>query len=352
MKKIAYLTGTRAEFGLMQGILKKIESQPAFKLLLMATGMHLLPEFGQTIDEVKAEFPELKIIDATYKDDNRLSMARFLGKCCQLVTETLQQEKPDLVLVLGDRAEQLAMAQTAAYLAIPVIHLHGGEHTTTVDNKARNAIAMLADYHLPATKKSAEKLMTMGIEPNKIQVVGAPGLDEINNLGKSEKKEFLVVLQHPDEDEHNAAEQMQTTLKAFLSFNLPVKIIYPNSDPGGREIIKVILEYVKKYPDRLEAFPNLTHEAYLKLLSQAKVLIGNSSSALIEAPSLGLMAVNIGPRQKGREKAENVIDADYEEKSIIQAIKLALEKKFDRNDNPYGDGQTSERVLAFLNQKF
>ena len=190
MKKAAYLTGTRAEFGLMQKILKKIDSNSHFNLLLLATGMHLLPEFGQTINEVKKEFPEVKIITATYEDDNRLSQARFLSQCCRLVTETLQQEKPDLVLVLGDRAEQLAMAQTAAYLAIPVIHLHGGEHTTTIDNKARNAITMLADYHLPATKKSAEKLISMGIEANKIQVVGAPGLDEIKNLEKSEKKNF------------------------------------------------------------------------------------------------------------------------------------------------------------------
>lgn len=348
MKKIAYLTGTRAEFGLMRLILKKIEAQPEFKLLLMATGMHLLPEFGQTIDEVKAEFPEVKIIDATYQDDNRLSMARFLGKCCQLVTEILRQEKPDLVLVLGDRAEQLAMAQAAAYLAIPVIHLHGGEHTTTVDNKARNAIAMLADYHLPATEKSKEKLITMGIKPDKIQVVGAPGLDEINNSEKLEKKEFLVILQHPDEQEHNSAEQMKITLDAVLNFNLQIKIIYPNSDPGGREIIKVIQEYVKKYPPRFEAFPNLTHKEYLKLLRQALVLIGNSSSALIEAPSLGLPAVNIGPRQQGREKAGNVINTDYNEQAIIQAIKLALTKKTTKGSNPYGDGKTSERVIKFL----
>ncbi len=348
MKKIAYLTGTRAEFGLMQEILKKINSQPGFKLLLMATGMHLLPEFGKTINEVKTDFPAVKILDATYQDDNRLSMARFLGKCCQLATEILQQEKPDFVLVLGDRAEQLAMAQAAAYLAIPVIHLHGGEHTTTIDNKARNAITMLADYHLPATEKSKEKLITMGIEPAKIKVVGAPGLEEINNLKKTTKKEFLIVLQHPDEQEQDAGKQMAITLEAALSFNLPVKIIYPNSDPGGREIIKVIQEYLKKCPDKLETFPSLAHENYLKLLNQARVLIGNSSSALIEAPSLGLPAVNIGPRQKGREKAENVIDADYDEKAIIQAIKLALARKPAAGINPYGDGKTSERVIKFL----
>ena len=157
-----------------------------------------------------------------------------------------------------------------------------------------------------------------------------------------------MVLQHPDEQEQDAAKQISSTLEATLSFNLPVKIIYPNSDPGGRQIIKVIQEYVKKYPDKFEALPNLIHEDYLKLLNQAQALIGNSSSALIEAPSLGLAAVNIGPRQKGREKAGNVIEADYDEKTIIQAIKLALTKKLTGKDNPYGDGQTSQRVIKFL----
>src|SRR3989344_8395905 len=140
MKKIAYLTGTRAEFGLMQKILTGIETDKDLQLISLATGMHLLPEFGETINEVKAIFPKVKIIDATYEDDNRLSMARFLGRAASGLAEALTPNRPDLVLVLGDRAEQFAMAQTAAYLAIPIIHLHGGEVTTTIDDKTRNAI--------------------------------------------------------------------------------------------------------------------------------------------------------------------------------------------------------------------
>lgn len=339
MKKIAYLTGTRAEFGLMEKILTGIPD-----LLLLTTGMHLLPEFGKTINEVKAKFPQVKIINATYQDDNRLSMARFLGQAILGITEVLDQKKPDAVLVLGDRAEQLAIAQTAAYLAIPIIHLHGGEHTATIDDKARNAIAQLADWHLPATKMAAEKLIKMGVLKNKIQIVGAPGLDQINDLPKSGNKDCLVILQHPDENETESARQIQATIEATLSFNLPVKIIYPNADPGGRSMIKVIDEY----KNRAEIYPSLERFKFLQLLNRTKVLIGNSSAGLIEAPSLNLPAVNIGPRQTGRERSNNVVDADYGQDSITRAIKQALTMTGGRMINPYGDGKTSQRVIKFL----
>ena len=214
--------------------------QPQLELVLLAAGMHLLPDFGATINTVKAEFPRVKTIDATYEHDDRLSMARFVTKCAGLVVEVLQQEKPNLVLVLGDRGEQLAMAVTSAYLAIPIIHLHGGEETTTIDNKARNAISMLSDWHLPPSQGAAKKLMQMGISQRRIKVVGAPGLDQIRDLPPSDKKEPLVVLQHPDENESEAGTQMRQTLEAVLSFNLPVVVVYPNADAGGRRIIKVI----------------------------------------------------------------------------------------------------------------
>jgi len=345
MKKIAYLTGTRAEFGLMQIILTKIDKDQDWQLILLATGMHLLSEFGKTINEVKSVFPQVKLINATYKEDTRLSMAEFLGQCTTKTSQILGKLKPDLVLVLGDRAEQLAMAQTAAYLAIPVIHLHGGETTTTIDDKTRNAISMLADWHLPATKTAAEKLIKMGIDTKKIQIVGAPGLDQVKNLPKK-PKDCLVILQHPDANEGDAPNQIRKTLEAALTFNLPIKVIYPNADAGGRSMIKVI----NQYRSRVKIYPSLKRQDFLQLLSRAKALIGNSSAGLIEAPSLGLMVVNIGPRQSGRERAGNIIDADYDKDKIIQAIKLALLRKTFSGHNPYGDGRTSKRVLKFLNQ--
>lgn len=342
------MTGTRAEFGLMQKILHEIEVDNKLELILLATGMHLLKEFGTTINEVKAEFPRVKIIDATYEEDSRLSMACFVGRALSQLVEVLDQVKPDLVLVLGDRGEQLMMATASAYLAIPIIHLHGGEETSTVDDKARNAISMLADWHLPASKGAAKKLRQMGVDKHRVKIVGAPGLDQLKDLPVALKKDCLVVLQHPDEKEKGAAWQIQQTLEAVAEFKLPVKVIYPNSDAGGRNMIKVIEEFKQQYPQLIETRPSLERGKFLQLLGQARVLIGNSSSGLIEAPAFNLPAVNIGPRQKGREQAKNVINADYNRKQIVKAISKALGWRLNHLKNPYGDGKTSTRVVKFL----
>src|SRR3989344_15802 len=345
MRKIAYLTGTRAEFGLMENILSALDKNPDWQLQLLVTGMHLMEEFGHTISEVDKKFKVAGVIEAIFAKDDRESMARFVAKCLTGLTEKLTELKPDVVLVLGDRGEQLSMATAAAYHNIPVVHLHGGETTTTVDDKARNAISEFADWHLPATQKAAEKLIQMGIDKKQIQVVGAPGLDEITKFNLSGQKDSIVVLQHPDENENEAAKQMRQTLEVALGFNLPVVTIYPNADAGGRSMIKVINEY----KNRVKIFPSIGRSEFLQLLTKARVLIGNSSAALIEAPALKLPAVNIGPRQLGRERGNNVIDSGYEQKQIKIMVAEALKMKLSKVVNPYGDGKTTQRVIKFLN---
>ena len=347
MKKIAYLTGTRAEFGLMQQILIGIRQDKKLELKLLATGMHLMDQFGHTITDVDKQF-RVKVIEAVFTKDDRESMARFLGKCTKGVVEELIKNKPEAVMVLGDRAEQLAMAQAAAYLDIPLIHLHGGEETTTVDDKARNAISQLSDWHLPASKKAKKKLIKMGLNKRKIKVVGAPGLDQLKDYQNQEKKFQIVVLQHPDESEDQAGIQVEKTLKAAVSFELPVQVIYPNADAGGRKMIKVIDSFKKKFPKLVKTHPSLSRNKYLKLLAESKVLAGNSSSSLIEAPSLGLAVVNIGPRQMGRERGNNVIDVEYNLEDIKIAMEGAMKMTGQRFKNPYGDGKTSKRVIKFL----
>ncbi len=348
MKKIVYLTGTRAEFGLMKQILLGIEKDKKMELQLLVTGMHLMKEFGETVNEVKKEFKKVEIINAIYAQDNRESMARFLGKCSKDVVEILIKDKPEIVIVLGDRAEQLAMAQAAAYLDIPLVHLHGGEVTKTIDDKVRNSISQLADWHLPATKKARKRLIRMGMNRKKIKVVGAPGLDEIKKLQTEDKKFQIVILQHPEEDEKRAGEQMETTIKAALLIDLPIHVIYPNADAGGRSMIKVIKKYKNKFPELIKQYPSIKREQFIKLLNQSKVLVGNSSAGLIESPSLGINVVNIGPRQQGREKARNVIDVGYDEGLIQESIREALRMNNLRVKNPYGDGKTSRRVVKWL----
>ena len=351
-KRIAYLTGSRADFGQMTLILKEICLHPDFELLLFATGMHLMKEFGSTIQDVKSKFDIVEEFPATFTSDDRFSMAKFISDCVSYSVNAIGRYRTDAVIILGDRPEALAFAIAASYNAIPIIHLHGGENTTTVDDKARKAITMLADWHLTASDDSRQQLISMGISPGRIETVGAPGLDHIRLIPKNNKKEHIVVLQHPDEQENHSYTQIETTLRAVISFNFPVIVIFPNADAGGRAIIEMI-EKSSGLHQNINVTKSLTREAFLELLLKAKVLVGNSSCGIIEAPSLGLPVVNIGPRQEGRLRAPNIIDVDYDFVQIKKAIHKSLyDKEFIDSlnglDNPYGDGYTTPRVIMFL----
>jgi len=365
-RKILYITGTRADYGLMKSVLKEIKKQPKLELEIVATGMHLMEEFGMTITEIKKDGFKIHEIDATYENDNKESMVNFIGKFVQLLTKEVKEIKPDIILLLGDRGEMLAGAIVGAYLTIPVAHLHGGEVTSTVDEFARHAITKLAHIHFPATKESANRIIMMGEDPSNVFVVGAPGLDTILNekliepTELSEKynldlsKPILLVVQHPVTTEvDDAPEQIRETLEAIIDLKHQTILIYPNADAGGRRMIEVFKKY-KKY-SFIKTFKNIPHKEYLSLMKIASVLIGNSSSGIIEAPSFGLPVVNIGSRQEGRQRAENVIDVGYDKEKIISAIKEALhdkdfKEKVKKCKNPYGDGKAGVRIADILSK--
>lgn len=362
-RKILYITGTRADYGLMQSVLKAIEKHPKLELEIVATGMHLMEEFGMTINEIRKDGFKIHEIDATYENDNKESMTNFIGKFIQLLTKKVKEIKPDIILLLGDRGEMLAGAIVGAYLTILVAHLHGGEITSTVDEFSRHAITKLAHIHFSATENSAERIIKMGEDPSNVFVVGAPGLDSILNENLieptklSEKynldisKPILLVAQHPVTTEvEDAPDQIRETLETISELKHQTVLIYPNADAGGRRMIEVI----KKYPF-IKAFKSIPHKEYLSLMKMASVLTGNSSSGIIEAPSFGLPVVNIGSRQEGRERAENVIDVDYNKEQIKAAIKKALydedfKEKVKNCKNPYGDGKAGVRIADVLNK--
>lgn len=361
-RKILYVTGTRADYGLMKSVLRAIDKHPKLELTIVVTGMHLMEEFGSTVEEVKKDGFEIHEIDATYEKDNNESMANFIGKFIQLLTKKVTEIKPDIILLLGDRGEMLAGAIVGTYLTIPIAHLAGGDITSTVDEHARHAITKLAHIHFPATEKSAERLIKMGEDPSNIFVVGAPGLDSILNeeliepqkIAKHYKlelsKPILLAIQHPTTEVEDASDQIHETLEAILELKHQTVLIYPNADAGGRRMIEVI----KKYPF-IKAFKSIPHKEYLSLMKMASVLTGNSSSGIIEAPSFGLPVVNIGSRQEGRERAENVIDVDYNKEQIKAAIKKALydedfKEKVKNCKNPYGDGKAGVRIADVLNK--
>lgn len=365
-RKILYITGTRADYGLMRSVLRDIDEHPKLELEIIATGMHIMSEFGMTINEIKKDKFKIHEIDTTYEKDNKESMANFIGKFIQLLTKKAIEIKPDLILLLGDRGEMLAGAIVGAYLAIPVAHLHGGEITSTVDEFSRHAITKLAHIHLPATENSAERIIKMGEDPSNVFIVGAPGLDSILNekliepveLSKKYNldlsKPIFMVVQHPVTVEiRDAPKHMRETLEAIVELRHQTILIHPNADAGGRRMIEVIKEY-ESYPF-IRTFKSISHNEYLSLMKIASVMVGNSSSGIIEAPSFGLPVVNIGSRQKGRQHAENVITVDYDKAQIKATIKKTLDddefkERVKNCKNPYGDGKAGVKIADILSK--
>ena len=365
-RKILYITGTRADYGLMKSALRVIENHPYLNLEIIVTGMHLMPEFGMTINEIKRDTFKIHEIDASYGKDDKESMANFVGKFIQLLTEKVNEIKPDIILLLGDRGEMLAGAIVGAYHTIPVAHLHGGEVTSTVDEFTRHAITKLAHIHFPATEKSVERIIKMGEDPSNVFVVGAPGLDAILNEKLIEpvelarkynlklSKPILLVVQHPVTIEvDDAPDQIRETLDAIAELKQQTLVIYPNADAGGRGMIEVIKEY-GKYPF-IKTFKNIPYKEYISLMEIVTIMVGNSSSGIIEAPSFGLPVINIGSRQEGREKAENVIGVGYNKEQIKAAIKKALDdenfkEKAKNCKSPYGDGKAGVVIADILSK--
>jgi len=363
-RKILYISGTRADYGLMRSVLHRIHSHPDLSLEIVVTGMHLMDEFGHTIDEIQNDGFSCHIVDVTYEDDTAEAMAIFIGRLIEELTPVVGDLQPDIILLLGDRGEMLAGAIVGAYLSIPVAHLHGGEVTSTVDDLARNAITKLAHIHLPATEKGKERIISMGEDPSRIFVVGAPGLDQIREdslLSREELEEkyqfdfsgpVILVVQHPVTlESDDAGDQIRETLEAIVLLKMQTIVIYPNADAGGRAMIDILREY-EQYPF-IKMYKSLVHQGYMSLLAHVSVIVGNSSSGIIEAPSFGIPAVNIGTRQRGRERALNVIDTGYERDAIRNGIERALfdenfRKAIQEKINPYGNGKASERIPTIL----
>lgn len=367
MKKIVYITGTRADYGLMRSTLHSIQKQQNLDLSLIVTGMHLSREFGYTIKEIQRDnFKIAAKIPLLLSQDTGAAMVKSFGKFVVELTDVLEKVDPYIVLLLGDRWESMAGAIVGAYMNKLVAHVAGGELSGSIDEPNRHVITRFAHLHFVANEEYAQRLMKIGEEKNRIYVVGAPGLDDIaegdfyspqmveKEFGLDLKQPLLLVVQHPVVAEYeNADRQMKTTLEAVVNFKFQTIVIYPNADAGGRRMIRVINECTKKIPF-LRSYENLSREAYLGLMAVSSAMIGNSSSGLVEAPSFRLPMVNVGTRQSGRVRAKNVIDVDYEVSEIIAAIKKALSKEFATEiqdcKNPYGSGKTGQQIVNILDR--
>jgi len=367
--KIAVVTGSRSEYGLLRPILAEIVKHPKLKLSLVVTGMHLSKQFGYTVTDIEKDGFKINAkIPISLNQDSMDAMAKSIGELTMKVVDVLRKINPDIVLLSGDRAEILAVAIACVYMNIPIAHIHGGDKSMGghLDDYVRHAIAKLSHIHFEATEKCAERIIRMGEEKERVHIVGSPALDTVLHMRLPNKKilfkkydlnpnkPLILVVQNPVTTEvSKSGEQIKETMEALVRLKLPSVVIYPNADAGARRMINVIEKY-RKYPF-IKIYKSLPHEDYLSLMNVASVLLGNSTSGIIEAPSFHLPVVNIGSRQAGRERSTNVIDVGYDKGKIVKAVKTALYDKEFRNrvktcKNVYGDGKASQRIVKVLNE--
>lgn len=362
-RRVVYISGTRADFGLMRSTLQKIAASPDFDLSVLLTGMHLSAAYGATEHEVEeAGLVIAARVPVPEGEPTGATMARNLGIMVTAFSDVLHRLKPDIVLVLGDRAEMLAGAIVASHLGITLVHIHGGERSGTIDEPVRHAISKFANFHFVATQESAARLARMGEDTTAIHVVGAPGLDGLSELATIDRETLFaarglvatrstaLVLFHPVLSEaRSSGEQMAAILDALAEADLQVLALRPNSDAGSAAIAHLLEERAKR--DGFTLATHLPRSEFLSYLRHIEVLVGNSSSGIIEAATFGTPVVNIGSRQNLRQRNTNVYGADTSAASIVQALRSALAAGRDSTrSNVYGDGRAGERIIAQLSR--
>jgi GDP/UDP-N,N'-diacetylbacillosamine 2-epimerase (hydrolysing) len=363
-RRIAVLTGKRGGYGAMKPMLRAIDEDPELELLLMVTDQHLNPEFGATIAEVRADFHVAAAIDMEQADGSSAARVAALGICMTKMAKALEELVPDIIVLYGDRGEVLVTAIAALNLGIPIAHLQGGDRSGNVDELMRHALTKLAHLHFPASEESATRIRGLGEEEWRINVVGDSHVDPIV-AGEYTDKETLaerfdlpngekpiVVLQHPEttRNRDNYAD-MRGTLNAVLERGKRTIVVYPCSDQGYHDIVRAIEE--RRGQKQLSVHKNIEARDFWGLLSNALVMVGNSSAGLIETPYFGIPAINLGERQIGRLHAENVIHAEFGKDNVAAALDCALNDPVFAGQckhcaRPFGDGQAYRHIVERL----
>lgn len=367
-RKICVVTGTRAEYGLLSGIIKKIKDDVELQLQLLVTGTHLSPEFGMTSNKIERDGYHIdEKVEMLLSGNNSVSIVKSLGLGTIGYADAYDRLAPDLVLLLGDRYEILGAAQAAMLMSIPIAHIHGGEITEgAFDDSIRHCISKMAQLHFVAHERFARRLQQLGEKVESIVVSGAPGIDNINNTILFDKEQlskelnfelgdvnFLVTF-HPETLSDKPSETSVVPLiEALKSFKeAKIVITMANADEGGRAINEKLREFSLANSNQVYMCESLGLKRYLSSLATFDAAIGNSSSGLLEAPSFKIPTINIGGRQTGRPIADSVICCDNNEYDIRQAISYALTSEFKTickdTVNPYGQGNASEVILQTI----
>ena len=369
MKKICVITGTRAEYGLLRQVMEGVNNSPTLELQLIVMGMHLSPEFGMTVEEIEIDgFFINRKIEMLLSSDTAVGVTKSMGLGLIGLADALAELKPDLVLILGDRYEIFAAAASAMIACIPIAHLHGGELTEgLIDEQIRHSISKMAHLHFVATEEYRSRVIQLGEQPDRVFGVGGLGADNIKRTKLLSKgmleevldfkflKRNLLVTFHPVTLERNSGNAQIGELLIALSDLNETGLIFtmPNADVEGRQIFSQIKNFCEIHPSA-KAYTSLGQIRYLSCINQVDGVIGNSSSGLTEVPSFKKGTINIGDRQRGRLRAESIIDCEPNRASIDMAISKLFSPEFksslDFVKNPYGNGGASESIVRILEQ--
>ncbi len=363
-RKISIVTGTRAEYGLLYWLMKEIEADPDLQLQIIVTGMHLAPEFGLTYKVIEADgFVIDSKVEMLLASDTAVGITKSIGLGVIGFAEALDNLKPDLLVLLGDRFEILAAAQAALVARIPIAHLFGGDTTEgAFDEAIRHSITKMAHLHFVSNEQSAARVRQLGENPEHVYNFGSTGIDQIKRVKRLSREEIqkqigytfqeknLLVTFHPATLELISPEQQfQELLTALDRLGPDVGVIftYPNADPAGRALIPMIDSFVAEHP-QAKAYDSLGQLRYLSVMARVDAVVGNSSSGLYEAPSFKIPTVNIGDRQRGRLQAASIINCEANADEISSAIQEAFSKDCSAIDNLFGNGDTSQKIKDVL----
>ncbi|WP_031425076.1 UDP-N-acetylglucosamine 2-epimerase [Flavimarina sp. Hel_I_48] len=368
MKNIAVITGTRAEFGLLRPLIDQLKKSDAFKLQLIVSAMHLSPEFGNTVQEIEdGGYTIAKKVECLLSSDTATGITKSIGLAMIGFADAMEELRPDIVVILGDRSEMLAAATAAMIANIPIAHIHGGETTEgAYDEGIRHAITKMSYWHFASTTIYRNRITQLGEDPDRVFDVGAIGLDSIKNLNLLNREDFeksidfelgkknILITFHPVTLENDLAEkQFAEILNALRSLKETHLIFtHANADKNGRIINKMITEFVSENKENAIAFKSLGQLRYLSSLQYMDVVLGNSSSGILEVPSFNIPTINIGDRQKGRVMAESIINISPEKEQIKEALTMAFSSSFahkiENQKQIYGNGTAALKIIEVL----
>lgn len=365
MRRIAVITTSRADYSHLHWVLKGLQAHPEVDLRLLVSGSHLAPSFGLSVDQIIDDgFVIEARIEALLDSDTDIGMAKTIGMASLGLADVLGDLRPDILLIIADRYEMLAPASVATALRIPIAHIEGGEISEgAIDDAIRNALTKLAHLHFVSTQLARRRVVAMGEESWRVVRAGAPSLDHLIQsklLNRSELEKALeldlsvspkIVAFHPVTLSTDSDQEVAALFDALEQIQGPIVFSFPNADTGHQIIIDRAKHFCASRPNAT-LFTNLGPIRYWSLLHQAELMIGNSSSGIMETPSLALPCINVGLRQKGRERARNIIDVPAQTAAILTGIEKAQSMAFKESligmENPYGDGQATRRIVETL----